>query len=258
MKILHTPQNMANFATAQTGTIGFVPTMGNLHAGHASLLKCSVTENDITVLSVFVNAVQFNDTQDYEAYPKTMEQDVALAESLNVDVIFAPCHTDLYPDNFTYQLHETDISHTLEGEHRDGHFTGVLTVIMKLFNIVKPTRAYFGQKDWQQLQLVKGMVNAFWLPTDIVACPTVRDKNGLALSSRNSRLSPEALQKARVLNQLLTTQDTDDTILKTITALGFTTDYVMTKNNRRFIAASIDGVRLIDNVPFKQEPNYVD
>ena len=102
------------------------------------------------------------------------------------------------------------------------------------------------------------MVNAFWLPTDIVACPTVRDKHGLALSSRNSRLSPEALQKARVLNQLLATQDTDDTILKTIKALGFTPDYVMTKNNRRFIAASIDGIRLIDNIPLEQESSYVD
>ena len=146
--------------------IGFVPTMGNLHQGHLSLLERCCTENDISVLSIFINPTQFNNKNDYTNYPQTLEQDLALAEKAKVDYILMPTYSELYPDDFAYQVSETKISQELEGKFRPGHFTGMLTVVLKLLLLVKAHRAYFGEKDYQQLQLIRGMAKSFFLETE--------------------------------------------------------------------------------------------
>jgi pantoate--beta-alanine ligase len=175
--------------TLSTKRVGFVPTMGNLHAGHASLLTKAKAENDITVLSIFVNPTQFNDPSDYDRYPKTLEDDIKIAQLYNIDYVLLPTHAQIYPDNYAYKISENKLSTQMEGQSRPGHFDGVLTVVMKLLSLVNPQRAYFGEKDYQQLLLIQGMVSAFFLDIDIVPCPTIRDTDGLALSSRNRFLS---------------------------------------------------------------------
>ena len=161
--------------------IGFVPTMGGLHEGHISLVKRSRAENEITVVSVYLNPTQFNDKKDLETYPCNFNDDCKLLEENGVDYLFAPDYKVMYPDDFKYKVIETDFSKLLCGAKRPGHFDGVLTVVMKLFNIVKPNNAYFGEKDFQQMTLLKGMVKAFFLDVNIVPCPIVREKSGLAL-----------------------------------------------------------------------------
>src|SRR5262249_29466052 len=161
-----------------------VPTMGALHEGHLSLVKRSRVENDRTLVSIFVNPTQFDDPADFDAYPRTVKRDLALLEAAGVDFVLLPGAGDMYVDGFRYRVSEPEVSTILEGEHRPGHFGGMLTVVLKLLNIAAAERAYFGEKDWQQLSLVRGMADAFFLPTAIVACPTVRESTGLALSSR--------------------------------------------------------------------------
>jgi len=172
--------------------IGFVPTMGALHAGHASLLARSVAESEYTVLSIYVNPTQFNDAGDLARYPRTLEQDLALAESLGVDAVLLPRYEALYADGYRYRLDEMTFSRTLCGAHRPGHFAGVLTVVMKLLNLVRATRAYFGEKDYQQYLLIRDMCAAFFLDTEIVPCATLREPDGLAMSSRNMLLDTAA------------------------------------------------------------------
>lgn len=227
--------------------IGLVPTMGNLHAGHGSLLKRSMTENQNTVLSIFTNPTQFDEVTDFQQYPKTLEADIQLAQSLGVNWVLTPTEAELYPDNYRYRVMETEQSQTLCGKVRSGHFMGVLTVVLKLLQWVKPQRAYFGEKDFQQLQLIRGMAEAFFLETEIVACATVRDSNGLALSSRNQRLSPAQYQLALAFPSLLATVFTDQEIVIKLTELGFEVDYIKTQEGRRFGAVRVGGVRLIDN-----------
>ena len=177
-------------------TLGMVPTMGALHDGHLSLVRRSRAENDFTLVSIFVNPTQFDDPADLEAYPRTLQNDYALLESEVVDFVWVPKASDLYADGYRYRVIETEQSRELEGAFRPGHFDAVLTVVLKLLQIAGADRAYFGEKDWQQLRLVQGMAEAFFLPTAIVACPTVRETSGLALSSRNQRLSDTDRQKA--------------------------------------------------------------
>lgn len=228
--------------------IGFVPTMGNLHQGHASLLNNARNENDVCVLSIFINPTQFNDKNDFEKYPKTFEDDVKLASDCHVDFIFSPQANDIYHDNYLYQVCESNISKLLEGKQRPGHFDGVLTVVMKLFNLVKPHRAYFGEKDYQQLLLIKGMVDAFFLDIDIVACPTVRLSSGLALSSRNNRLNEAQIDKSKLISQLLTSGLQHHEIRRQLETQGFEVEYVQEWQKRLFAAVKIGDVRLIDNV----------
>jgi len=230
-------------------SVGFVPTMGNLHRGHESLLLRAKQENAITVLSIFVNPTQFNNPDDLANYPKTFEQDLALARKLGIDFILAPTQTELYPDNYHYQVHETALSTQLCGKYRPGHFTGVLSVVLKLFNLVKPERAYFGEKDFQQLQLIKNLVTAFFLDVTIVPCPIIRDENGLALSSRNSRLSAQQYQQALDFPKLLNSTNSCAQIANALTELGFTVDYIEEHYGRRFGAVSLGAIRLIDNFP---------
>ena len=228
-------------------SVGLVPTMGALHAGHLALLQRARAENQRAVLTVFVNPTQFNDTNDLANYPRTLGADVALAQPF-VDAVFAPAAEELYPDGYRYRVAEGDLSRRWEGAYRPGHFDGVLTVVLKLFNTVQPKRAYFGEKDWQQLQLVRGMVHAFLLPVEIVACPTVRDSAGLALSSRNRRLSPEGLARAAQFPRSLRQGPDAAAAAASLKNHGFEVDYVEDFEGVRLGAVRLEGVRLIDNV----------
>jgi pantoate--beta-alanine ligase len=232
-------------------TVGFVPTMGALHAGHRALLERARGENDRVVLSIFVNPTQFDDPADLARYPRTLEADLALARGL-VDDVIAPPAEELYPDGYHYRVSEDSFSRELEGAHRPGHFDGVLTVVLKLLNLVQAHRAYFGEKDWQQLQLVRGMVSAFFLPCEIVACPTVRDVDGLALSSRNRRLSHAARTQAAAFPRLLRGK-TPEASADALRNAGFDVDYVADRNGVRLGAVRLEGVRLIDNVRLTPE-----
>jgi len=232
-------------------TVGFVPTMGNLHAGHMSLCRHARTENAIVVASIFVNPMQFNQASDFELYPRTVEQDAALLTAEHVDYLFLPAAKEIYPDDYQIQLTENTVSLELEGLHRPGHFNGMLTVVLKLLNLIQPTRAYFGEKDYQQLLLIKKMVSALFLPLDIVACETVRAEDGLALSSRNTRLNAVQRQKAVDFPKLLNSVMQPEKITEQLEALGFKVDYIADQWQRRLGAVWLDEVRLIDNVPLK-------
>jgi len=238
----------ARTAPDMTGrTVGFVPTMGALHAGHRALLERARAENDRVVLSIFVNPTQFNDPADLARYPRTLEADVALAEGL-VDAVLAPPAGELYPDDYRYRVTENELSLRWEGAHRPGHFDGVLTVVLKLLNLVQPTRSYFGEKDWQQLELVRGMAQALFLPGEIVACPTVRAADGLALSSRNARLSPAGRIHAAAFQEILRAPGDAARAAEHLLAEGFDVDYVADHAGVRLGAVRVEGVRLIDNV----------
>lgn len=169
--------------------IGLVPTMGALHQGHASLVRRSVDDNDITVVSVFVNPTQFNDKNDLKNYPRTLEADCALLEECKADIVFAPSVEEMYPVEDKRVFEFPPVTTVMEGAHRLGHFNGVCQVVSRLFYIVRPTNAYFGEKDWQQIAVIKAMVKYLQLPVNIVECPIIRDQSGLALSSRNQLLS---------------------------------------------------------------------
>ena len=234
------------------GDVGFVPTMGALHKGHESLIRRSVTESNITVVSIYVNPTQFDNQRDLAVYPNTLAEDKAILEDLGVDVLLMPTFEQIYPDGFRYQVSESEFSRKLCGAHRDGHFTGVLTVVMKLLNIVRPARAYFGEKDFQQYQLIKDMARTFFLDVKIVPCEIVRESDGLALSSRNLNLDACAREKAPLIHNLISGNSTDDEIAGRLAIAGFDVDYVQSRYGRRFAAAKVGEnpvVRLIDNVP---------
>ncbi len=235
-------------------TLGLVPTMGALHEGHLSLVRRSRAENDRTLVSIFVNATQFDDPTDLAAYPRTLDADLTRLRAEGTDFVLLPREQDLYPDGYRYRVTETGLSTVLEGAHRPGHFDGVLTVVLKLLQIAAAERAYFGEKDWQQLSLIHGMANAFFIPTTIVACPTVRETDGLALSSRNRRLLPPDRQKAAKFYQALSSAPTSEVASRELRALGFAVDYVEDREGRRFGAVRLGNVRLIDNVPLGGRP----
>lgn len=231
-----------------SASVGFVPTMGALHDGHASLLRRARNENERVVLSIYVNPTQFNDPKDLQTYPSTLERDVEIAAREGVDVVLVPSYAQIYPDGYRYRVTETALATTLEGAHRPGHFDGVLTVVMKLLNLVRATRAYFGEKDHQQLSLVKGMAEAFFVPTEIIACPTLRERDGLAMSSRNVKLSSDARALAPRFAAALIEAPSADEARDRLQRDGFEVDYVEDVQGRRYGAVRIGGVRLIDNV----------
>src|SRR3990167_4188749 len=202
-------------------SVGFVPTMGHLHEGHLSLCKQSKDSNEITVASIFINPTQFNQSSDFDLYPRTVEHDIKLLSSQQIDYLFLPDVKEMYADQYQIQVMETELSTELEGQYRPGHFNGVLTVVLKLLNLVQPDRIYMGEKDYQQLLLVKKMVSALLLPVEVIGCETVRDENGLALSSRNSRLTPEQKEKAMKFAQLLQSSLSVNEINERLQALGF-------------------------------------
>jgi len=245
-------QDLAEWRRARAGVpyagarVGFVPTMGALHRGHRALLERARAENDRVVLSIYVNPTQFNDPADLARYPRTLEADLELARGL-ADDILAPAADEMYPDGYRYRVTEDAFSRELEGAHRPGHFDGVLTVVLKLLNLVRPDRAYFGEKDWQQLRLVQGMADALFLPCEIVACPTVREADGLALSSRNRRLSHAGRTRAAQFPAVLRSAPDAPAARRTLQAAGFDVDYVEDRAGLRLAAVHVEGVRLIDN-----------
>jgi pantoate--beta-alanine ligase len=211
-------QNHLNIVRMQQKTIGFVPTMGALHQGHLALVQRSKKETDLTVCSIFVNPTQFNDLNDLKKYPRTLENDTKLLESVECDVVFAPEISDIYTNeelelkrqkiedkNWTEgrNVNFGTLDKVMEGAHRPGHFNGVAQVVSKLFRIIQPDKAYFGQKDFQQLAIIRSMTKQLDLPVEIVSCSIIRENDGLAMSSRNVRLSPEERKAAPLISQTL-------------------------------------------------------
>lgn len=238
---------------------GFVPTMGALHAGHAALISAARKRSDHVVVSVFVNPLQFNDPEDLKKYPRTPERDYEIAMAAGATEVWFPEYEEIYPSN-PVKIEAGPVGELFEGASRPGHFTGMLTVVKRLFDLVQPDFAFFGEKDFQQLFLIKEMVAKFNLPIDIVAHPIVRESDGLALSSRNVRLSPEDRQKALIIYKALTSgRETLRAVLDSEPA--WKTDYATVINPENFkeekatkqraiVAGWIGGIRLIDNMEY--------
>jgi pantoate--beta-alanine ligase len=268
-----------NKAKNQSKNIGFVPTMGALHEGHLSLLEQSLAENEITVLSIFVNPTQFNNADDLKKYPRTLEKDVELAKKLNENIlVYAPSVADIYEGNtISTSFNYDGLENQMEGKHRPGHFDGVGTIVKKLFEIVKPTNAYFGEKDFQQLQIVKKLVSKYKIPVNIVGCDIFREASGLAMSSRNERLSESSRIESKLIYQILSkakekfiSKSANEVVLFVENEFkkhtNFTLEYfeiaaedtlltckrkVKNKKYRGFIAVFIENIRLIDNISLK-------
>lgn len=206
MKVLRSASELKEWRASvwESSTLGFVPTMGALHKGHLTLVQQSISENSLTICSIFVNPTQFNNSSDLEKYPRTVENDIELLSSVGCSAVFIPSVEDMYGNNVqsdTYDL--GSLEQILEGAFRPGHFQGVATIVERLFKIVQPNRAYFGEKDFQQLLVIKKMTQTKQLPIDIIGCPIVREENGLAMSSRNMRLSEQQRKEAAVIYQFL-------------------------------------------------------
>jgi pantoate--beta-alanine ligase len=230
--------------------IGLVPTMGSFHDGHLALFAAARGENELVVASLFVNPAQFGRGEDLARYPRDEERDAALAEEAGVDVLYVPSAEEIYPPGFETWVEVERLGSILEGEHRPGHFRGVATVCLKLFNLVRARRAYFGQKDAQQVAVVRRMVRDLAVPVEIRVVPTVRDVDGLALSSRNAYLSPKQRDRARALPRAL--QARDRSLLD-----GLEVDYFEEANfEPRVLAAAVrvGDTRLIDNVVLEGDP----
>jgi len=201
-------QKIADELRQQGKSIGFVPTMGYLHEGHLSLMRCARKGNDVVVISIFVNPTQFAPGEDYERYPRDEEGDIKKAKEVGVDIVFIPDVEEMYPADYSTYVEEQDLSAGLCGARRPGHFRGVTTIVTKLFNIVKPHRAYFGKKDYQQLRVIERVVRDLNFDIEIIGCPIVREADGLAMSSRNVYLNQEERKSALSLyNSLLLAQD---------------------------------------------------
>ena len=232
--------------------VGLVPTMGAYHAGHASLFAAARAENEVVAASLFVNPAQFGDPADLARYPRDETADAAIAEENGVDVLFAPPVEELYPAGYETWVDVTVASQGLEGDHRPGHFRGVATICLKLFNIVRPRRAYFGQKDAQQVEVIRRMILDLDLELELRVLPTVRDADGLALSSRNALLSPDERAAALALPRALATGDPEEA--RRLLA-GLDVDYVEVAPFDPPVLAGavrVGSVRLIDNVPLDQ------
>jgi pantoate--beta-alanine ligase len=232
----------------QESPVGFVPTMGALHQGHLSLVATSREQNALTIVSVFINPTQFDDSADFEAYPDDYRNDLERLKNAGVDAVLLPDETQIYADDYRFKVTESDFSRRFCGAHRPGHFDGVLTVVMRLLNLVQPDNAYFGEKDYQQLQLIRDMVAAFFMPVNIVACATVREADGLAMSSRNQHLDERSRAQAAKLYAALKQSRTAGEARDILTGQGFDVDYVEDITNRRLAAARLGSTRLIDNV----------
>lgn len=241
---------------AQGHTVGFVPTMGALHEGHASLVRRSVGENDLTVVSIFLNPTQFNDPRDLERYPRTLQADCRLLGRCGADIAFAPSVAEVYPEPDTRRFSYPPTDSVMEGAMRPGHFNGVCQVVSRLFAIVEPTRAYFGEKDYQQIAVVRRMVAALGLGVSIVPCPVVRQQDGLAMSSRNALLSPDERRLAaniyRVMDRSrslgLTVAQTHDYVVRQLDAMdGLRVEYF----------SIVDGDTLADVSSWDDAPSVV-
>lgn len=246
-QVIETPYDLIAYRKKYS-SIGFVPTMGALHAGHSSLMKKASGENELTIASIFVNPTQFNNATDLEKYPKTFEADLKVCRENGVDVLFYPQFDDIYPDNYRFKLSENEFSKMLCGAHRPGHFDGVLTVVLKLLQITGCHKAYFGMKDYQQYKLISEMAKALFLQTEIIGLPTVREESGLAMSSRNMRLTAEGKEKASLIYKTISQKISAQQAKEILSASGFEIDYLEDISGRRYVAATLEGIRLIDNV----------
>ena len=241
----------AALAGRRDGEVGLVPTMGALHAGHLALLAAARERCDTVVMSLFVNPAQFGEPTDLNGYPRDEARDLELAREAGVDVVFAPSAGEMYPPGYQTWVEVTELGATLEGEHRPGHFRGVATICLKLFNVVRPDVAFYGQKDAQQVALLRRMIADLDLELELAVVATVRDPDGLALSSRNTRLSPEERAQARALPRGLATGD-PETAQAILEAAGLVVDYVaVAPFDPPTLAAAVrvGSTRLIDNVP---------
>jgi pantoate--beta-alanine ligase len=248
VKVVRTTAEMRG---ARAENAGLVPTMGALHAGHVSLLEAARAENDVVVMSLFVNEAQFSSTDDFARYPRDETRDLGLAEASGVDVVFAPPAEELYPAAFRTWVEPDE--HGLEAEFRPGHFRAVATVCLKLFNVVRPRRTYFGQKDAQQVAVVRRMIRDLNVDVELRAVPTVRDEDGLALSSRNALLTPEQRERALALPRALQTRDP---VRARELLNGVDVDYLEVADFEPQVLAGairLGSIRLIDNIPLKGE-----
>lgn len=253
--IVRSPEDWKSLckSLSRQGSVGFVPTMGALHEGHAALLRRCAAENDFALASIFVNPSQFNDPRDLAAYPVCEKEDLQLLEACGVYAVFMPDAASMYPDEYTVKVQESCFSQGFCGEGRPGHFDGVCTVVLKLLLLSGATRAYFGEKDWQQLAVIRALSKAFFLDTGIVPCPIVREPSGLAMSSRNMRLSAAGREKAAAIYKALKEGPSVDEVRKDLESQGFDVEYVDDMNGeRRLCAVCLEGVRLIDNVPVQK------
>lgn len=235
----------------RVGSIGLVPTMGALHAGHLSLLEAARAENDTVVMSLFVNPAQFGDAADLAGYPRDDDRDLALAEKAGVDIVFMPSADEMYPPGFQTWVEVTELGSMLEGEFRPGHFRGVATIVLKLFEITRPDRAYFGQKDAQQAVVIRALIRDLALEIELRVLPTVRDEDGLALSSRNAQLTPEEREVALSLPRALATRDREAALTILRATPGLEIDYVEVADFDPPVLAGairVGTTRLIDNV----------
>lgn len=274
-------QEAINKAKVGDKKVGFVPTMGALHEGHLSLIQKAKEHCDIVVVSIFVNPIQFNNPEDLRTYPRTLDADCEKLETVGCDMVFAPTAEEMYPEPATETYDFGELEAVMEGPQRPGHFAGVATVVHRLFNIVKPAKAFFGEKDFQQLAIIQCLTKQQNLPIEIVPCPIVRADDGLALSSRNMRLSPEArkiapqiyatLQNAVAISNTHTIDEVKKYVIDTLANLKvFEPEYFEIVNDTTLqpianwndaqgivgcIAVWLDGVRLIDVIRFKPSEN---
>lgn len=255
MKIIHdlTEWQAFRHACPAHQSIGLVTTMGTLHQGHASLIHTSQRENDLTMVTIFVNPTQFNQPEDFKHYPRTLDADLAILKQAGVHACLIPDPQAIYNDNYRFRITETEHSQHMEGQHRAGHFTGVLTVVMKLLQLVRPDRAYFGEKDYQQFQLVRDMTKAFFMKVDIKACPTIRESSQLPFSSRNQRLTPEQRELADEFARIFHQSISIASIHSQLESKGIVVDYIEEHDNRRSIAVQIGEIRLLDNYVKREE-----
>ena len=280
MQIINTIVQLQEFLLSERAkgkTIGLVPTMGALHEGHASLVRRSVSENDVTVVSIFLNPTQFNDPKDLERYPRTLESDCAMLEECGAQVAFAPCVSEIYPEPDTRQFSYPPTDSVMEGARRPGHFNGVCQIVSKLFQMTDPDRAYFGAKDYQQIAVIKRMVDDLKFRVEIIPCPVIREADGLAMSSRNTLLAPEERDIApniyRILKESktlgLSIKETQEWVIDNINAIaGLEVEYysIVDGNTLADIcewtqASSVVGcitvycgktpIRLIDHIRYK-------
>jgi pantoate--beta-alanine ligase len=238
-------------APLRRGSIALVPTMGALHDGHFSLLRAARDENDTVVMSLFVNPAQFAEETDLARYPRDEDRDLALARAAGVDLVFAPPAEEMYPPGFQTWVDVTELGKVLEGRFRPGHFRGVATVVLKLFLVVRPARAYFGQKDAQQVEVVRRLIRDLALEVELRVVPTVREPDGLALSSRNVLLSADERERALVLPRALATRDRETALALLASSNGVDVDYVEVADFDPPILAGavrVGSIRLIDNV----------
>lgn len=282
MQILTTKKELiaaSEACTRANKSIGLVPTMGALHAGHASLISRSVRENNVTFVSVFVNPTQFNNKEDLLHYPRTLQRDSELLRNLRVDYLFAPSPEEMYTEqelNTTFAFDFAGLDKVMEGKMRPGHFNGVVQIVSRLFDLVKPTRAYFGEKDFQQLAIIRHMVKKMHYNIQIVGCPIVRENSGLALSSRNERLAEQEKQLATNISRILfeskqltashSVKEVEDWVIRQINSIeGLTVEYYEIvdedtlqpatdfSNAVGCVTVYCGQVRLIDNIRYGQQ-----